>query len=298
MKEVAPGIYVETQYATGNVGMVVTGGGVVCIDAPMLPSDVYHWREQISSVTDEPIVSLIQTDYDQERVVSTFMFDVPLIAHDAMPLKLRMYSSEKVVSQITDLLRRDGLDHRWRVRMPDITFSERLILHKGDREMHVLHGGGHSVATCMVYLPTEGVIFTGDIVACGTYPTMLQAETKEWLATLTALRKMSVDTIVPGRGGPCDRDATQSVSEYIRDMRAAVRRCFQAGRSKSETSSVVIPEFIGLFPHDDTNRDQVRARIKAGSDRIYDEYRSEAKASASGSKAERSAGGRRKRKRL
>lgn len=297
MKEVAPGIYVETRYATGNVGIVVTGGGVVCIDAPMLPSDVYHWREQISSVTDEPIVSLIQTDYDQDRVVSTFMFDVPLIAHDSIVPKLKMYSSEKMVSQITDLLRRDGLDHRWHVRVPDITFSERLILYKGSRELHILHGGGHSVATSMVYLPTENVIFTGDIVACGTHPTMLQAETKEWLATLTALRKMSVDTIVPGRGGVCDREATQGVSEYIRDMRAAVRRCFQAGRSKSETSSVVIPEFIGLFPHDDTHRDQVRARIKTGSDRIYDEYRSEAKSSSVGSKAEKMASGRRKRKR-
>ena len=82
MKEIAPGVYVETGYASGNVGMIVTEAGVVCIDVPMLPSDVYHWRAQIESVTDRPIVLLIQTDYDQARVLSTFLVDVPLVAHD------------------------------------------------------------------------------------------------------------------------------------------------------------------------------------------------------------------------
>jgi len=41
----------------------------------------------------------------------------------------------------------------------------------------------------------------------------------------------------------------------------------------------------------------VRARIKAGSDRIYDEYRSEAKAGVTDAKAGEPVSGRRKRKR-
>ncbi len=294
MRQVAPGVYVETRYASGNVGIIVTGAGVVCIDVPMLPSDVYHWREQIQSVTDERIILVVQTDYDQERVISTGMFHVPLIAHDATWSKLRMYSSEKAVSQINDLLRRDGTERRWRARRPDITFSERLILYKGQREIHVLYGGGHSAASSMVYLPEQSLIFTGDVVSCGTHPTMGQAETKQWLSTLTALRKMTVDTLIPGRGELCDRDATHVLSDYIRDMRAVVRRSFQAGRSKSETSSAVVPEFLGAFHYEEVEREQVRARIKAGSDRIYDEYRAEVKASSS--RASRRASGMRRRR--
>lgn len=280
MEQVAPGIYVETRYASGSVGIIVTDAGVVCVDVPMLPSDVDHWLAQIRSVTQEPIVSLIQTDYDLSRVVSTYRLKVPLTAHDAAWPRMKAYGSEKVLSQVSEMLRRDGTDHKWRARLPDITFSERLILHKGEREVHVLHGGGHSPATCMVYVPGESVLFTGDVVFCGVHPTMGQAETKQWLATLTALRKMSVDLLIPGHGKPCSRDATHALSDYIRDMRAMVRRSYQAGRSKSETSSLVIPEFIGMFPYDAKDRDQVRGRIKGGSDRIYDEYRAETKASA------------------
>jgi glyoxylase-like metal-dependent hydrolase (beta-lactamase superfamily II) len=229
-------------------------------------------------VTGEPIVGLVQTDYDQERVVGAFFLNVPTIAHDAIWDRMKSYASDKVLSQINSLVRRDDKRVKWRVRMPDVTFSERLILHKGLREVHVLQGGGHSLATCMVHLPAENLVFTGDLVFNNVHPSMSQAESKQWLSSLTALRKMAVDVIVPGHGPICGKEATYPLSDYIREMRAMVRRSFQAGRSKSETSSAVIPEFMEGFPYREADRDRVRGYVKGGSDRIYDEYRAEAKA--------------------
>jgi cyclase len=162
--------------------------------------------------------------------------------------------------------------------MPDITFDERLILYKGERQIHVLHGGGHSMGTCMVHLPEEDVVFTGDLVFNRQHPSMNFAESKQWLSALNQLRKMPVEVIVPGHGPVCDREATHPLSDYIRDIRAMVRKSFQAGRSKSETSSAVIPELFECFPYDESRRDEIRLRIKGGSDRIYDEYRALAKA--------------------
>jgi hypothetical protein len=42
----------------------------------------------------------------------------------------------------------------------------------------------------------------------------------------------------------------------------------------------VITEFLDAFPYDETDKDQVRQLVKGGSDRIYDEYRTAAKADA------------------
>ena len=50
------------------------------------------------------------------------------------------------------------------------------------------------------------------------------------------------------------------------------------GRSKSETSAAVIPEFLDAFPYRQSEKDRIRQLVKGGSDRIYDEYRTEAKA--------------------
>ncbi len=283
MDQVAPRVYVETKYEGGNVGFVATGAGAVCIDAPMLPSDVRDWKAQIASVTDEPIITLIQTDYDQARMIGTCLFDVPLVAHDAIMDRIKIYSNEKAISQINELIAHSGEvadsdQGGWQVRVPDVTFSERLILYKGERVIHVLHGGGHSSATAMVHLPEHDLVFSGDLVFSNQHPSMTYAETKEWLSALNQLRKMPVETIVPGHGDVCNKETTHPLSDYIRELRAMVRRHFQAGRSKSETSSSVIPEFLDAFPYDERERDQVRQRIKGGSDRIYDEYRAQAKA--------------------
>jgi len=280
MEQVASGVYVETVYASGNVGFVVTSEGVVCIDVPMAFRDVRDWRAQIGSVTDKPIVALIQTDCDQERTAGAAWVDAPLIAHDAAYDRIRTLNSDRVVGQAEDSVERSVRGEEARVRLPDITFSERLVLHKGDREIHVIYGGGHSLATSMVYLPGDNIVFAGDVIYCNAHPSMSQAETKQWLLTLNQLRKMPVDLVIPGHGKCCSKEATHTLSEYIRAMRSAVRRHFQAGRSKSETSSAMISEFMDAFPYSEKDREAVRQLVKGGSDRIYDEFRAVAKADA------------------
>jgi glyoxylase-like metal-dependent hydrolase (beta-lactamase superfamily II) len=163
--------------------------------------------------------------------------------------------------------------------VPDITFSEQILLYKGDHEIHVLYGGGHSCATSMVYLPEHRLVFSGDVVFCSQHPTMNYAETKEWITTLKRLAQMPLKTIVPGHGPPCTGDAAQPLADYIREMRQQVRESFESGKSKSETSAAMIAEFLDAFPYADDERDSRRQRIKGGSDRIYDEYRALAKAS-------------------
>jgi cyclase len=279
MDQVAPSVYVQP-YASGNVGAISTTEGIICVDAPMQPSDIRDWRARISSLSPKPIIALIQTDYDQVRVVGPPFFDVPLIAHDATCDRIKIYGSEKTLQQINALIKADGGKGRWRARMPDITFSEELILHKGRTEIRVRHAGGHTCATSMVYLPEHKTAFVGDLVFCKQHPSMTYAETQQWLDALKRLQKMPLTKIVPGHGPVCDHTATRPLSIYIARMRERVRQSFDAGKSKSETSAAIIAEFLEAFPYDESTRDEARLRTKGGSDRIYDEYRALAKANA------------------
>lgn len=279
MKQIIPGIYAETKYTSGNVGLIVTGEGAICVDVPMTPRDVEHWRNQIKKVTDEPIIAIIQTDCNRERVISICQFDVPVIAHEAAWDRMKSYRSDKRVQQIRDMLGCNAEeDDAWQVRMPDITFTDRLIINKGDQEIHLIHCGGHTPATTMVYLPERRLVFTGDLVFNNMHPSMGQAQTKEWLVALNQLRKLTVDILVPGHGAVCDKECTYPLSDYIREMRARVRRYYLANKSKAETASLIIPEFVDAFPHPESRRDTVRRLVKNASDRIYDEYRSQGRA--------------------
>lgn len=280
MRSVIADVYVETKYRGGNVGFITTGNGVVCIDVPMMPGDVHRWLDQIRKVTRERIRFVVQTDTDPGRIASTNLIDAPIIAHDEAWGKMKRYHRETQIRRIQTLLGAPNDDLVWQVRMPEITFGEQLVLELEQKQVHILHIGGHSSAACMVCLPEDRLVFTGDVVFNDMHPTMTQAQSKQWLLALTKLRKMSIDIIVPGHGAVCDKRATRPLSSYLREMRARVRRCFQAGQSKAETSKAVIPEFIEAFPYKRNEMSGVQQRIKDACYRVYDEYRAATKATA------------------
>jgi cyclase len=271
VREIAPAVYVETGYPGGNVGFVDTGEGIVCIDLPMMPHDTRQWIAAIEDTTAQPVVAVVQTDYDMPCVLSTDLVGAPLIAHEAVwePMA-KVYGRGRMAQRISELLG-DGTD--WQVRMPDVTFSEHLILKRGKKEIHVLHAGGHSPGTSMVHVPDERLVFTGDLVFNGLHPTMQYAQSKAWLTALRRLRKMAVEIIVPGHGQVTDKEATYPLSEYIRQVRDVVRRSYRAGRTKSDTSKLLVPQLMDAFPYDRTATDRLSKQIKDSCNRVYDEYR-------------------------
>ena len=276
MREIAPAVYMETGYPGGNVGFIDTGEGIVCVDLPTMPHDTRQWIAAIEDTTAQPVVAVVQTDYDMPRVLSTDLVGAPLIAHEAVwePMA-KVYGRDRVAKRINELLG-DGAD--WQVRMPDVTFAEQVILKRGKKEIHVLHAGGHSPGTSMVHVPDERLVFTGDLVFNGLHPTMEYAQSKAWLTALNRLRKMAVEIIVPGHGQVTDKEATYPLSEYIRQIRAVVRRSYRAGRTKSDAPKLVVPQLVDAFPYDRTATDRLSKQIKDSCNRVYDEYRTAARA--------------------
>ncbi len=92
-----------------------------------------------------------------------------------------------------------------RVAAPDRVFDEEMSLDLGGRQVVLRdRGRANSPADVTVYLPTEQVLFTGDILvhpvpyAMGSYPVA-------WLSVLRALEALPARAIVPGHG-PVFRD--------------------------------------------------------------------------------------------
>jgi hypothetical protein len=86
---------------------------------------------------------------------------------------------------------------------------------------------------------------------------------------------MALETVVPGHGTAGDKDVTYPLSDYIRELRAAVRKSFRAGRTKSDTAKAVIPELMDAFPYDRDDSERLSKQIKDSCNRVYDEYRTE-----------------------
>ena len=78
-----------------------------------------------------------------------------------------------------------------RVTLPTITFDQRLVIHRGGREMHLLFlGRAHTAGDVVVYIPSERVVATGDLMH-GLLPYMGDGFPDEWAATLRHSRPWS-----------------------------------------------------------------------------------------------------------
>lgn len=275
MKEIAPGIYVESRYEGANLGCILTDAGAIVVDTPLIPADGRAWAADVARVANGKVLYVFNTDHHRAHVIGNQYFDAPVIAHEVAWKEMSSYR-EAFIERTKNIFKRQpelvAQFDEVIIKKPEITFTGQLLVKKGGREVHFIYLGGHTPATSGVWLPRERILFTGDVVVVGEHPSLGQCDSKEWLEVLTRLRKMSLAAIVPGHGPLCNVEATQPISDYIRLMRAKVRSQFKAGRSKSE-AAVVISQMIDCFPYRPGDKSFVEKRIRAGVSRVYDEMK-------------------------
>ena len=277
MREIASNVYVSTEYPYVNVGCVVGPRGVVAIDAPTLPGDALAWRREIANLTDRPIVYTALTDAHPHRLLCAGLFEAPIVASRAAYDQAADYS-RGFWRNVMRRLRRNYPEHEEALRtpeprLPSILFSDALTLHKAGTDVRMERAAGASPGSSWVRLQDPDILFLGDTVVVGIPPVLEECpDTKEWLDTLTALRRpyMSDVMFVPGRGPLAGQAATERVSEYIRLARRRVRSMLHKGRSREEVVEHV-DALLSVFSLAETERSRFRRRARNGLKQVYDE---------------------------
>jgi cyclase len=280
IREIAPGIFVETEYHGANVAFVVTGEGVVLIDTPMLPDEARQWLVEIRQRTDEEILYIINTDHHRAHVIGNQYFPTAtVIAHEHAWKEMKSYGDSfrtRLINMYRDRI--PEAVEEWKEHLqiikPEITFTGRTILFKGDKEMHLIPVGGHTLATSVIHFPNEKLLFTGDAVVTNRPPFLSQGNTKQWLEALTYLRKLRYDVLIPGHGELTGKEATEKMSEYLRMVRRKVRSAYRAGLPKADTARS-LSHLIRFWPIPPFEKPKADRRFKSGLGRVWNEMRAE-----------------------
>jgi cyclase len=293
IREIAPDIFVETEFHGANVGFIATGEGVVLIDTPMLPDDARLWIQEIRDRTGQEVVYIINTDHHRGHIIGNQYFpDARVMAHEFAWKNMRSYG-DSFRTRLFNLYRNRIPEavKEWKANLriiePEITFTDRTILFKGDKEIHLLPIGGHTKATTVVYLPQERLLFAGDAVVTDRPPFLSQGDTKQWLDALTYLRKLNYDVLIPGHGELTGKESTERMSEFLRLVRRKVRSAYRAGLSKADTARS-LKHLIQFWPIPPFEKPKADRRFKSSLNRVWNEIRAEqmakAKAKAKGKK--------------
>ena len=112
-------------------------------------------------------------------------------------------------------------------KVPDVLFDSNTVLDLDGTEVHLIHLGTiHSSSDTVVWIPSEKVLFAGDIFADCSLPMSLEGGRK-WIQVLDyILDELQPEIIVPGHGEVYDRARAESQRAYFKSLLDQVEQNF------------------------------------------------------------------------
>ena len=242
-------------FSGGNVGVFIADEGVSIVDTK-LPGWGPTILERIRTVTDKPVIRIINTHTHGDHVGSNSFFPetVTIVAHE----------NTRSNMEGMEAFQGDGMKF-----LPQRTYSDRLTLGSGDGRIDLYYfGPGHTSGDTFVVFPALGVMHAGDMFPWQDAPFLDRnnggsgLEIPETLAAAVAGIR-NVDTVIPGHIPVTSWDDFVEFQRFNADMVAAAR----AGKSDGQTPAQAVAAFdlAGRYP------DYRSDRIEAAFQTIYDE---------------------------
>ena len=211
-----------------NAGFVVTPGGVVVMDALGSPILAQKLIAEIKKVTKQKVVAVIVSHYHADHIYGLQEFK-KIGAKIYAQGEGRNYLSSETAKQRLIASRIDfapWVNTNTQLISADVWIDKQSKLNIGGVEFLISRvGPAHAPEDLMVYVPSEKVLFTGDLVFRGRIPFVGNADSKGWLIALDEIAKLNPNVVIPGHGGfsvkPKEDIAfTKNYLKYLRDSMA------------------------------------------------------------------------------
>jgi cyclase len=235
------------------------------IDSPLVPANAVKWRN--TAKEKGRVLYLINTEFHADHTLGNYFFPVPIIAHEETRRSIpeALESPEAVRRKVQESYPESvDLVKDYEIRLPTITFVERLHLYPGRHHLELIHLPGHTPGEVAVYLPQEKVVFTGDNFSNGFQPALSYCCPLEWLDSLKKILEMDVDYVVPGHGGVGDKKAVRDFMDFLQRCVDEVREAIDRGMNKEEILEKINFEDRLIPRHG--GREQQRKNVR----RLYD----------------------------
>lgn len=126
--------------------------------------------------------------------------------------------------------------------LPNLTFSDNLILHDKVHELHLaFRGRGHTAGDVVVFCPEKKTIATGDLLH-GWLPYLADGYPREWPRTLRTVAGFDFEHVIGGHGAVQNtRERLDQFAGYIEELTAAVLSGKGKGQSIEQLQAAVTP---------------------------------------------------------
>jgi len=259
-----------------NAGFIVTGDGVVVIDALASPAQGEQLVRTIRSVTREPLRWVVLTHHHPDHHFGAVVLrraGARVIAHPDVSTGVDEQSRAAAESTWTLVVGRDQMAGFAYADVPDRAVVTADTLRLGAKTIVIAHawrGAAHTAGDLIVWLPAEGVLFAGDLLIEDGVTMVVDGSGKGLLEALDTLRALAPRIAVPGHGAiPADpRVLIDRTRDYMLRLRAAMRAAIERHRSLNHALD-------SLPPADEGRPVSLRSRERRNANRVYLEVEKE-----------------------
>jgi glyoxylase-like metal-dependent hydrolase (beta-lactamase superfamily II) len=198
------GTAIENEGFVSNAGFIVTGDGIVVYDSLGTPALAKMLLREIRKVSQEPIRRVYVSHYHADHVYGLQVFKDQGAEVIAEQGALNYLNSEGANTRLKE--RRKSLapwvNEATRLVWPDRYLEQEEKFRLGEVDFTVTPlGSAHSEGDLTLFVDTDRVLYSGDVIFDGRVPWLGDADTVNWLETLRKISDSKPAAIVPGHGG-------------------------------------------------------------------------------------------------
>lgn len=243
------------EFSGGNSGVFVGSDGVTLVDTKL-----GGWGQllldRIATVTDKPVIRIINTHTHGDHVGSNTFFpaSVEIIVHE----------NTRTNMQGMEIFEGDNS-----YGLPDQAYTDTLTIGSGNDQIDLYYfGAGHTNGDTFVVYPALRVLQTGDMFPWRDAPFLDRNNGGSGLALPDTLERLintvtDIDTVVPGHIPVTTPGDLRQFQRFTYDLREAVRNARDTGKSVEQAVASI--DLTAQYHGYNTNR------MAAAIGVIYDE---------------------------
>jgi glyoxylase-like metal-dependent hydrolase (beta-lactamase superfamily II) len=246
VREVAPGVFFRYSSISATDPSVPFGGCnniwvvfkdyVAVIDANF-PKEAGDVIEAVKKTTDKPIRYVLDTHHHGDHAYGNAVWAKAgaTILGQANCARLLKVSGPKQWADAA-LTRKDIATSE--LKAVDVPFDDQYVLDDGNRRVEFRYlGHAHTPGDAVAYLPKDKILCTGDACVNGAFNFMGHSNSASWVRCLEKMEQFDVTLVCPGHGPPAGKDVLALQRRYFQDLRAAVQKGIDAGKSLAEITA-------------------------------------------------------------
>ncbi len=234
--------YAYTAEGDPNTGIIIGDDAVMVIDTQATPVMAQDVIRRIREITDKPIKYVVMSHYHAVRVLGASAYmaeggEQIIASRDTYDLVVErgQFDKDSEIGRFPRLFQNvesipEGLT--W----PTMTFEGRMSIWLGKLEVQLIQlGRGHTKGDTVAWIPSEKILFSGDLVEFDATPYAGDAYFKDWPQTLDKVAALQPEKLVPGRGAALTtpeqvQAGLAGTRDFIQDLYQSVQAGVAAGK--------------------------------------------------------------------